>query len=47
MDIVGKDPRWEVFGPFHEYLLSAFPNVYVTSILESVELSDVPLAMLH
>ena len=27
---VGVDPRWEVFGPFHDYLLYAFgPRVYV------------------
>ena len=26
---VGVDPRWEAFGPFHEYLLKAFPQVYV------------------
>lgn len=25
MDAVGVDPRWEVFGPFHDYLLQAFP----------------------
>ena len=29
MKPVGEDPRWEVFGPFHEYLLSAFLLVYV------------------
>ena len=29
MDPVGMDPRWEVFGPFHDYLLHAFPRVYV------------------
>ena len=29
MDPVGVDPRWEVFGPFHDYLLHAFPLVYV------------------
>ena len=22
---VGEDERWDVFGPFHEYLLEAFP----------------------
>lgn len=26
---VGEDPRWEAFGPFHDYLLKAFPQVYV------------------
>jgi Gly-Xaa carboxypeptidase len=25
MDDVGVDPRWEVFGPFHHYLLNSFP----------------------
>ena len=29
MDPVGVDPRWDVFGPFHDYLLQAFPLVYV------------------
>jgi len=29
MDPVGVDSRWEVFGPFHDYLLHAFPRVYV------------------
>ena len=29
MDPVGVDPRWNVFGPFHDYLLQAFPLVYV------------------
>lgn len=29
MGPVGTDPRWEAFGPFHSYLNSAFPNVYV------------------
>ena len=28
MDPVGVDPRWDVFGPFHDYLLKAFPLVY-------------------
>ena len=28
MEPVGVDPRWEVFGPFHDYLLKAFPLVY-------------------
>ncbi|KAI0072680.1 carboxypeptidase S [Panus rudis PR-1116 ss-1] len=30
MGPVGEDPRWEAFGPFHDYLLSAFPNVHAT-----------------
>lgn len=25
MPPVGQDPRWEAFGPFHDYLLGAFP----------------------
>ena len=29
MGPVGEDPRWQVFGPFHDYLLEAFPLVYV------------------
>jgi len=27
MDPVGVDPRWEAFGPFHDYLLGAYPLV--------------------
>jgi len=27
MGPIGEDPRWETFGPFHEYLLKAFPLV--------------------
>lgn len=27
MDDVGVDPRWDVFGDFHAYLLEAFPLV--------------------
>ncbi|RDX54257.1 carboxypeptidase S [Lentinus brumalis] len=30
MGPVGEDPRWEVFGPFHDYLLKAFPLVHST-----------------
>ena len=26
---VDEDPRWEAFGRFQEYLLEAFPKVYV------------------
>ena len=29
MDPVGVDPRWEAFGPFHDYLLKAFPLMSV------------------
>jgi len=29
MDPVGVDPRWDAFGSFHDYLLEAFPLVYV------------------
>ncbi|CAK5282359.1 unnamed protein product [Mycena citricolor] len=32
----GQDPRWEVFGPFHDYLLSAFPLVHETLALTKV-----------
>ncbi|EIN06189.1 carboxypeptidase S [Punctularia strigosozonata HHB-11173 SS5] len=28
MDEVGEDPRWEAFGPFHDYLAEAFPLVH-------------------
>ena len=28
MEPVGVDPRWGVFGPFHDYLLKSFPLVY-------------------
>jgi Gly-Xaa carboxypeptidase len=28
MDPVGVDPRWDAFGPFHDYLLKAFPLVH-------------------
>ncbi|KAL1691810.1 hypothetical protein GGG16DRAFT_112730 [Schizophyllum commune] len=28
LDEVGQDPRWEKFGPFHDYLLKAFPLVH-------------------
>ena len=27
MKEIGVDPRWEVFVPFHEYLLKTFPLV--------------------
>lgn len=30
MDPVGADPRWDAFGPLHDYLLEAFPLVYVS-----------------
>ncbi|KAF8216349.1 hypothetical protein K438DRAFT_1703174 [Mycena galopus ATCC 62051] len=30
MPPVGQDPRWEVFAPFHDYLLGAFPLVHST-----------------
>ena len=29
MEPVGVDPRWDAFGPFHDYLLRSFPLVYV------------------
>ena len=29
MGPVGEDPRWEAFGPFHDYLFNAFPRVCV------------------
>ncbi|VDB87986.1 unnamed protein product [Peniophora sp. CBMAI 1063] len=33
---VGEDARWEVFGPFHEYLLKAFPLIHSTLKLTKV-----------
>ncbi|KIY66589.1 carboxypeptidase S [Cylindrobasidium torrendii FP15055 ss-10] len=36
MDPVGVDPRWDAFGPFHDYLLGAFPQVHATLQLEKV-----------
>ena len=29
MEPVGVDPRWDAFGPFHDYLLESFPLVCV------------------
>ncbi|KAJ7180527.1 hypothetical protein C8R46DRAFT_1210873 [Mycena filopes] len=36
MPPVGQDPRWDVFAPFHEYLLEAFPLVHSTLTLTKV-----------
>ncbi|KAI0367059.1 carboxypeptidase S [Pilatotrama ljubarskyi] len=36
MGPVGEDPRWEVFGPFHDYLLKSFPLVHSTLKLTKV-----------
>ncbi|KAK7005667.1 Gly-X carboxypeptidase [Favolaschia claudopus] len=36
MPPVGQDSRWEVFGPFHDYLSSAFPLVHSTLSLTKV-----------
>ncbi|KAI0741917.1 carboxypeptidase S [Daedaleopsis nitida] len=33
---VGDDPRWEAFGPFHDYLLQAFPLTHTTLQLTKV-----------
>ncbi|KZV66012.1 carboxypeptidase S [Peniophora sp. CONT] len=33
---VGEDGRWEVFGPFHEYLLKVYPVVHSTLKLTKV-----------
>ncbi|KAJ6571304.1 hypothetical protein B0H19DRAFT_1129688 [Mycena capillaripes] len=33
---VGQDPRWDVFAPFHEYLLNTFPLVHSTLSLTKV-----------
>ncbi|KAJ7623331.1 hypothetical protein FB45DRAFT_925310 [Roridomyces roridus] len=32
----GQDSRWEAFGPFHDYLLNAFPLVHSTLSLTKV-----------
>ena len=29
MEPVGVDPRWDAFGPFHDYLFESFPLVCV------------------
>ncbi|KAH9893483.1 carboxypeptidase S [Cubamyces lactineus] len=36
MGPIGEDPRWEVFPPFHDYLLKAFPLVHSTLELTKV-----------
>ncbi|KAI0352310.1 carboxypeptidase S [Trametes cingulata] len=36
MGPVGEDPRWKVFGPFHDYLLKSFPLVHSTLQLTKV-----------
>ncbi|KAF9646522.1 carboxypeptidase S, partial [Thelephora ganbajun] len=36
MEPVGVDPRWDAFGPFHDYLLQAFPLVHSTLSLTKV-----------
>ncbi|KAI0675538.1 carboxypeptidase S [Trametes maxima] len=36
MGPVGEDPRWEVFPPFHDYLLKAFPLTHSTLELTKV-----------
>ncbi|KAL1941154.1 hypothetical protein VTO73DRAFT_7366 [Trametes versicolor] len=33
---VGQDPRWEAFGPLHDYLLKAFPLIHSTLKLTKV-----------
>ncbi|KAI0038762.1 carboxypeptidase S [Auriscalpium vulgare] len=33
---VGEDSRWEAFGPFHDYLLQAYPLVHTTLTLTKV-----------
>lgn len=38
MGPVGTDPRWEKFGTFHDYMLKAFPLVYVFHSPESLGL---------
>ncbi|KDQ61780.1 hypothetical protein JAAARDRAFT_204220 [Jaapia argillacea MUCL 33604] len=36
MEPVGVDPRWEAFGPFHDYLLGAYPLIHSTLELTKV-----------
>ncbi|KAH9924758.1 carboxypeptidase S [Fomitopsis serialis] len=33
---IGEDPRWESFGPFHGYLLKAYPQAHATLELTKV-----------
>ncbi|EPS94576.1 hypothetical protein FOMPIDRAFT_1063152 [Fomitopsis schrenkii] len=33
---IGEDPRWDTFGPFHEYLLKAYPRVHTSLKLTKV-----------
>jgi len=35
MEPVGVDPRWEAFKPFHEYLATTFPLVFVYHRLQT------------
>jgi len=39
MEPVGVDPRWDAFGPFHDYLLGAFPLVYVFQLIRAKALT--------
>ncbi|KAG6821197.1 hypothetical protein H0H93_004017 [Arthromyces matolae] len=36
MGPVGEDPRWNAFGPFHDYLLEAFPLVHSSLSLQKI-----------
>ncbi|KAF8963413.1 hypothetical protein BDZ97DRAFT_1758669 [Flammula alnicola] len=38
MDPVGTDPRWDAFGPFHDYLLGTFPLFIQLSVDKSQHL---------
>jgi hypothetical protein len=40
MGPVGVDPRWDVFGPFHDYLLKAFPLVYAFHSTRQISVSN-------
>lgn len=40
MEPVGKDPRWDAFGPFHEYLVDAFPRVSVWDFFFALRILD-------
>ncbi|KAK0238696.1 hypothetical protein EDD85DRAFT_827812 [Armillaria nabsnona] len=36
MDDIGVDPRWEAFGPFHDYLLKSYPLTHTSLSLKKV-----------
>lgn len=46
MGPVGEDERWEVFGPFHDYLAQSFPLTYVTLPLKLQFVNDTLMRLL-